>query len=94
MLRLHPRSHSTQVTLNNLRLILIQHLPHLHLTPTAVVEEGQVLLEDHLIITVAVVAVDITITTVAIIVHPLQPCHLLDREYHGLQIKKKRFVIL
>lgn len=94
MLLLHPRSHSTQVTLNNLRLTLIQHLPHLHLTPTAVAEEGLALLEDHHIITVAVAAVDIIITTVAIIVHPLQPCHLLNKEYHGLQIKKRRFVIM
>lgn len=57
-------------------------------------EEGDpVHLVDHLIIiVVAAVAVHIITITVATTARLRPPCRLSDREYHGLQIKKKRFV--
>jgi hypothetical protein len=87
---------SIQTILNPLLLIHILRPHHLHLTLTVVEEEAPVLHEEvlRLLITTAVVAtVDIIITTIAITIHLLQLCHLFAKESHGLQIRKKRFVL-
>lgn len=84
-----------QTILNPLLLIHILHPHHLHLTLTAVEEEARVLHEEafHLLITTTVIATaDIIITIIAITIPLLQLCRLSVKEFHGLQIRKKRFV--